>query len=103
MAKGCYTTEDILNWMGYFSSKMEVSPEKIKLFDICGKMKNVIPFVETHKRVLVFADETHEDLFYDFWIIFSFVVSIICFMIFGKQASASLICGTVQVQRKMDR
>lgn len=67
MAKGCYTTEDILNWMGYFSSKMEVSPEKIKLFDICGKMKNVIPFVETHKRVLVFADETHEDLFYDFW------------------------------------
>ena len=30
-------------------------------------MKNVIPFIETNKRVLVFADELHEDLFYEFW------------------------------------
>ena len=67
MAKGSYGTENILDWMGYFSKQMGVSPEKIKLLDICGKLKNVIPFVETHKRVLIFADETHEDLFYDFW------------------------------------
>ena len=67
MAKGSYTTGKILEWMGYFSKEMEVSPEKIKLLDICGKLKNVIPFVETHKRVLIFADELHEDLFYDFW------------------------------------
>ncbi|MGN0436572.1 MAG: Precorrin-6B methylase 2 [Wujia sp.] len=67
MAKGSYATEQILSWMGYFAKKMEVSPEKIKLLDICGKLKNVIPFVETHKRVLIFADETHEDLFYEFW------------------------------------
>lgn len=53
--------------MGYFARTMEVSPEKIKLLDICGKMKNVIPFVETHKRVIIFADEMHEDLFYEFW------------------------------------
>ena len=67
MAKGSYATNQILEWMGYFSKTMEVSPEKIKILDICGKMKNVIPFVETHKRVLVFADEMHEDLFYEFW------------------------------------
>lgn len=67
MAKGSYTNNQILGWMGYFSQEMEVSPEKIKLLDICGKVKNVIPFVETHKRVLIFADEQHEDLFYDFW------------------------------------
>lgn len=67
MAKGSYATEQILNWMGYFSKQMEVSPEKIKILDICGKIKNVIPFVETHKRVLIFADEAHEDLFYEFW------------------------------------
>ena len=53
--------------MEYFSKEMQVSPEKIKLLDICGKQKNVIPTVEGHKRVLVFADEAHEDLFYDFW------------------------------------
>lgn len=67
MAKGSFSTNQILEWMGYFSRTMEVSPEKIKLLDICGKMKNVIPFVETHKRVLIFADEMHEDLFYEFW------------------------------------
>ncbi len=67
MAKGSFSTNQILEWMGYFARKMEVSPEKIKLFDICGKMKNVIPFVETHKRVIIFADEMHEDLFYEFW------------------------------------
>ncbi len=67
MAKGSYDTNRILSWMGYFAKTMDVSPEKIKLLDICGKLKNVIPFVETHKRVLIFADETHEDLFYEFW------------------------------------
>ncbi len=67
MAKGSYSAEQMLQWMGYFSKEMEVSPEKIKLLDICEKMKNVIPFIETHKRVIVFADETHEDIFYDFW------------------------------------
>lgn len=67
MAKGSYGTSQILDWMGYFSKKMEVSPEKIKLLDICGKMKNVIPFIETHKRVIIFADEMHEDLFYELW------------------------------------
>ncbi|MDO5126415.1 MAG: Precorrin-6B methylase 2 [Eubacteriales bacterium] len=67
MAKGSYSTEQMLQWMGYFSKTMEVSPEKIKLLDICGKMKNVIPFIETHKRVIVFADEIHEDIFYEFW------------------------------------
>ncbi len=67
MAKGSYSTNQILEWMGYFSKTMDVSPEKIKLLDICGKVKNVIPFVETHKRVLIFADESCGDLFYDFW------------------------------------
>lgn len=67
MAKGSYSTDKILQWMGYFAETMDVSPEKIKILDICGKMKNAIPLVESHKRVLIFADETCEDLFYDFW------------------------------------
>lgn len=67
MAKGSYSTTQILEWMGYFAKTMEVSPEKIKLLDVCGKVKNVIPIVETNKRVLIFADESCEDLFYDLW------------------------------------
>lgn len=67
MAKGSYGTSEILQWMGYFSKLMGVSPEKIKLLDVCGKVKNIIPFVETNKRVLIFADETCEDLYYELW------------------------------------
>ena len=61
MAKGSYATKQILNWMEYFSKEMQVSPEKIKLLDICGKQKNVIPTVEGHKRVLIFADESQSE------------------------------------------
>ena len=45
MAKGSYATKQILNWMEYFSKEMQVSPEKIKLLDICGKQKNAVPSV----------------------------------------------------------
>ena len=45
MAKGSYATKQILNWMEYFSKEMQVSLEKIKLLDICGKQKNVIPAI----------------------------------------------------------
>ena len=62
-----FETENILAWMGYFSGKMSVGPEKFKVLNICGREKNVIPTIETHKRVLIFADSDHEELFYEFW------------------------------------
>lgn len=62
-----YSTENILSWMGYFSGKMSVGPEKFKVLNICGREKNVIPTIETHKRVLIFADKDHSELFYEFW------------------------------------
>lgn len=62
-----FETEDILRWMGYFADKMNVGPEKFKVLNICGKERNVIPTIETHKRVLIFADADHSELFYEFW------------------------------------
>lgn len=62
-----YDNAAMLNWMAYFSDKMGVSPEKIKLLNICGANKNVLPSIETHKRVLIFTDESHPELFYEFW------------------------------------
>ena len=47
-----YTNEAMLNWTGYFAEMMDISPEKIKLLNICQKKKNVIPSIESHKRVL---------------------------------------------------
>lgn len=62
-----YETDKILSWMGIFAKKLNVGPEKFKVLNICGKEKNVIPTIETHKRVLIFADSDHADLFYEFW------------------------------------
>lgn len=62
-----YETSEILAWVGYFADKMEVSPEKIKFINTCGKKKNVLPTIETHKRIMIFADATRKDLFYELW------------------------------------
>ncbi len=62
-----YTSGEMLNWVGNFAERMNVSPEKIKMLNICGKKKNVLPTIETHKRVMIFADESQSDLFYELW------------------------------------
>lgn len=62
-----YSNGEMLKWVGNFADRMKVSPEKIKMLNICGKKKNVLPTIETHKRVMIFADESHEDLFYELW------------------------------------
>ena len=62
-----YNNSEMLEWVGNFADRMEVSPEKIKMLNICGKQKNVLPTIETHKRVMIFADESHPELFYEMW------------------------------------
>lgn len=62
-----FRNTEMLNWMGFFSEKMDVSPEKIHPMNLCGKKKNVIPLIESHKRVLIFADESHKELCYELW------------------------------------
>ncbi|MDO5155736.1 MAG: Precorrin-6B methylase 2 [Eubacteriales bacterium] len=62
-----YQSAEMLSWVGNFAERMNVSPEKIKMLNICGKKKNVLPTIETHKRVMIFADESQPDLFYELW------------------------------------
>jgi len=62
-----YTFEQMLTWVGVFSEKMNVSPEKIKLLNLCGKVRNVVSTIETHKRVILFANDTQPGLFYEIW------------------------------------
>lgn len=67
MTDNKYTNSSMLQWLAYFSENMDVSPEKIKMLDICTKKKNVLPTIETHKRVIVFANEMNENLLFQFW------------------------------------
>ncbi len=62
-----YDSAEMLSWVGLFADLMDVSPEKIKMLNICGKNKNVLPTIETHKRVMIFTDQSHEDMFYELW------------------------------------
>lgn len=67
MVDTIYSNTQMLAWMGYFTDKMGVSPEKVKLLNICSRKKNVLPSIETHKWVMIFADESHKNLCYDIW------------------------------------
>ena len=62
-----FTNEDILSWLRYFSQNMEINLAKLKMLDITGKNKNLIPTVFSNRAVLVFTDAGHPDIFYDMW------------------------------------
>ena len=66
-SKSSFTNQNILAWLQYFSHKAGLDIEKIKIIDISKKKKNLIPTIETHKRVLVFADSGNPNFFFDLW------------------------------------
>lgn len=62
-----FTSQQMLNWMGYVAEMQNVTPEKIKLLNTCGKRRNVLATISTHKRILIFADDTHANMLYKCW------------------------------------
>jgi precorrin-6B methylase 2 len=62
-----FTNEVILSWLQYFSRNVEINLAKLKMLDITGKNKNLIPTVMSNRVVLVFTDAGHPDIFYDMW------------------------------------
>jgi len=62
-----FTNEVILSWLQYFSKNAPINLAKLKMLDITGKNKNLIPTVMSNRAVLVFTDAGHPDIFYDMW------------------------------------
>jgi len=62
-----FTNEVILSWLQYFSQNVEINLAKLKMLDITGKNKNLIPTIMSNRAVLVFTDAGHPDIFYDMW------------------------------------
>jgi len=62
-----FTNEVILSWLQYFSRNVEINLAKLKMLDITGKNKNLIPTIMSNRAVLVFTDAGHPDIFYDMW------------------------------------
>lgn len=62
-----FSTSQMLKWMEYVADMRQVSPEKIKLLNTCGKRRNVLATIATHKMILIFADDTHSNILYKCW------------------------------------
>lgn len=67
MEQTMFTNEVILSWLHYFSERVDINLAKLKMLDITGKNKNLIPTVMSNRAVLVFTDAGHPDIFYDMW------------------------------------
>lgn len=67
MEQTMFTNEVILSWLQYFSQNVDINLAKLKMLDITGKNKNLIPTVMSNRAVLVFTDAGHPDIFYDMW------------------------------------
>lgn len=64
MENTLFSSSNIISWLQYFSSGVELDLEHVKLLDITRKNKNIIPTVEAHRCVLVFTEAGHPDIFY---------------------------------------
>jgi len=62
-----FTNEVVLAWLKYFSDNVDISLTDLKMLDITGKNKNLIPTVMSSRAVLVFTDAGHPGIFYDMW------------------------------------
>ena len=62
-----FSTSQMLKWMEYVADMQGVTPEKIKLLNTCGKRRNILATIATHKMILIFADETHPNMLYKCW------------------------------------
>lgn len=62
-----FTNEIVLSWLRYFSENVDINLVDVKMLDITGKNKNLIPTVMCSRAVLVFTDAGHPDIFYDMW------------------------------------
>lgn len=67
MESTLFTNEIILSWLKYYSQNVEINLSKLKMLDITGKNKNLIPAIMNNQAVLVFTDAGHPDIFYDMW------------------------------------
>jgi precorrin-6Y C5,15-methyltransferase (decarboxylating) len=62
-----FSNKAIISWLQYFSDHTDINLAEVKMLDITGKNKNLIPTVMSNRAVLVFTDAGHQDIFYDMW------------------------------------
>jgi len=67
MGNELFGNQIILNWLQYYMEHTQVDLEKVKILDITGRNKNLIPAIEANECVMVFTEAGHHDIFYRMW------------------------------------
>lgn len=67
MEQQLFTNDVILSWLQYYARNTALDLEHVKMLDITGKNKNVIPTVEAHKTTMIFTNAGIDDIFYRLW------------------------------------
>ena len=67
MKQTLFTNEVMLSWLRYFTEHVGLSLPELRILDITGENKNLIPAVMSSRAVLVFTDAGHPDIFYNMW------------------------------------
>lgn len=67
MEQKLFSNEVMISWIQYFTQNVDFCLAKLRMLDITGRNKNLIPTVMCNRAVLVFTDAGHPDIFYDMW------------------------------------
>ena len=59
--------DSILAWLKYFSDHSEIDLSTVRILDITGENRNLLPTVQANRSVLVFTDGNHPEIFYSMW------------------------------------
>ncbi len=62
-----FTNKQMLDWLCYFADREHLNIEYVRLMNICTKMSNMLPSIETNRYVLLFVNETQKNVCYDIW------------------------------------
>ena len=62
-----FNNESILAWLKYFSDHSEIDLSTVRILDITGENRNLLPTVQANRSVLVFTDGNHPEIFYSMW------------------------------------
>ena len=62
-----FNNESVLAWLKYFSDNTHIDLTSVRILDVTGDNKNLMPTVQGNRSVLVFTDGNHPEIFYNMW------------------------------------
>lgn len=62
-----FNNQSVLSWLTYFAQHSPIDLTSVRILDITGANRNLLPTVQANPSVLVFTDGNHPEVFYSMW------------------------------------